>query len=167
VRYSANNVSADCLEIFLALRDWPEDPSARRIRARPARASWISGAPLPYAASMVSSGSPPPFDRALALARCDGDTALLELLVAGIPTEGAEQVAAAAAALRSGDARGVRSAAHRLKGSLQCVAAGPAEAAACTVEAAGHDGDLERAKIALDVLRTELERLYTALRSSG
>jgi HPt (histidine-containing phosphotransfer) domain-containing protein len=105
----------------------------------------------------------PPLDRALALHRCDGDALLLDKLLAGIAQEGAEQLAAIKDGLERRDAPRVRLAAHRLKGSLQCVAAGPAEAAALDVEVAARDGDLARATTGCDRLRNELARLSCEL----
>ncbi len=110
---------------------------------------------------------PPPLDRALALHRCDGDPLLLDKLLAGIAQEGAGQLAAIEDGLQCGDAPRVRLAAHRLKGSLQCVAAGPAEAAARHVEVAAHAGDLERATIGCERLRDELARLSRQLPPIG
>lgn len=105
----------------------------------------------------------PPIDRALALRRCDGDALLLDKLLAGIGQEGEGQLAAIQDGLERNDAPRVRLAAHRLKGSLQCVAAGPAEAAALDVEAAARDGDLVRATSGCDRLRDELARLSREL----
>lgn len=105
----------------------------------------------------------PAIDRPLALRRCDGDELLLDRLLAGIAEEGEGQLAAIKDALARRDAPRVRLAAHRLKGSLQCVAAGPAEAAALVVEVAARDGDLARATNACDELRDELARLSREL----
>lgn len=105
----------------------------------------------------------PPIDRALALRRCDGDALLLDKLLAGIAEEGEGQLAAIRDGLKRSDAPRVRLAAHRLKGSLQCVAAGPAEAAAHHVEVAAREGDLVRATRGCDRLRDELARLSREL----
>lgn len=108
----------------------------------------------------------PVIDRPLALRRCDGDDLLLDRLLAGIAQEGEGQLAAIKDGLERRDAPRVRLAAHRLKGSLQCVAAGPAEAAAHVVEVAAREGDLARATNACDELRDQLARLSRELAPS-
>jgi hypothetical protein len=113
----------------------------------PAVTAWssVSSSVCRHRDGPASPPLPPPLDRALALHRCDGDALLLDKLLAGIAQEGAGQLAAIKDGLECRDAPRVRLAAHRLKGSLQCVAAGPAEAAARVVEVAAREGDLARA----------------------
>lgn len=107
----------------------------------------------------------PPFDRTEALLRCDGSAELLEKIFASLEHEGVTQTAELDDAIAQGDAPRVSRTAHRLKGSLMCVAAGPAEAATLALEHSGRAGDLSMAKAQLATLRAELARLYPALRN--
>lgn len=113
---------------------------------------------------VVVSASPP-FDRTEALQRCDGSAELLEKIFASLEHEGVTQTAELDDAIAQGDAPRVSRTAHRLKGSLMCVAAGPAEAATLALEHSGRAGNLSMAKAQLATLRAELARLYPALRN--
>jgi HPt (histidine-containing phosphotransfer) domain-containing protein len=113
---------------------------------------------------VVVSASPP-FDRTEALQRCDGSAELLEKILASLEHEGVTQTAELDDAIAQGDAPRVSRTAHRLKGSLMCIAAGPAEAATLALEHSGRAGDLSMAKAQLATLRAELARLYPALRN--
>ena len=114
-------------------------------------------------ASAPPASAAPPFDPVVALERCAGSSELMHQVLAGLPLECTQQAAAVGEAIRDGDARRVVQAAHRLKGSLQCIAAGPAEAAAKALEHGARDGDLARGPAQLTALNVELERLYAAI----
>jgi CheY-like chemotaxis protein/HPt (histidine-containing phosphotransfer) domain-containing protein len=98
--------------------------------------------------------------------RCtDGDTHLLSELAGIFLRDCQRQMSAVRDAVTHGDASGVESAAHVLKGSVGSFAAFAAVAAAGKLEHLGHAREMAGAKDALALLEIEIERLQPALRS--
>ena len=98
-----------------------------------------------------------------ALGRLGGDRELLRELSGTFLDQAPRWMAAIREAIDSGDAAGVRAAAHPLKGSLGTFAATPAAAAAQWLETMGRDGDLTNGRDALAMLEREMARLTPAL----
>lgn len=153
-----------CVPLGLLLaRRRPDAPTPDREPLPAVPATPVQTPPVPAARSEPPPSAAPAFDRALALERCADDEALLLHLIETLPAEAREQTTALADALAAADARQVRHHAHRLKGSLQYIAAEPAEAAATAIERSAVAGDLAAAADTFVLLRAELERLYQAL----
>lgn len=102
-------------------------------------------------------------DLAAALERTGGDRELLAEVAQMCLEDMPEMVGAIRSSLAGGDADAVRKAAHKLKGSLVALAAGPASDAAYAVERLGAEGHLDRAAEALRALEAEIDRLRPAL----
>jgi CheY-like chemotaxis protein len=105
------------------------------------------------------------FDRNLALARVDGDEALLADLARLFLDESPNMLAALQTALAENDAARLERAAHSLKGAVSTFAARDAVDAALKLERLGRAGDLEEAPQACDALESQLERLRIALQA--
>jgi PAS domain S-box-containing protein len=118
-------------------------------------------APAPPAAPDVDGAAL--LDRTEALRRVAGDARLLRELVGLFLGDCPRLLDALRAALARGDAGQVRIAAHTLKGSLLCFAAGPAALAAQHLEALAARGDLTGAADAADALTREIDRLRPVL----
>src|SRR5207248_2648635 len=80
------------------------------------------------------------FDPAAALAVVDGDRELLRLTVDAFAAQADEMREAIRRAIAAGDASALSCAAHKLKGSLACLGANAALAAAERLEAVGRLG---------------------------
>jgi HPt (histidine-containing phosphotransfer) domain-containing protein len=127
----------------------------------------------PRATSHAVSSPPTPqvptadtaFDIEAALARVDGDRALLVELVEIFSKEYPTTLAALQAAVATNDSQAVYHAAHTLKGSVGNFGATAAMEAARTLEMLGRQGELSEATAALAVLEEELGRLHSALES--
>jgi signal transduction histidine kinase/CheY-like chemotaxis protein/HAMP domain-containing protein len=100
-------------------------------------------------------------DLAAALRMVDGDRALLREVAETFLGDCPERVTVLRDALRAGDPAGVRAVAHRLKGSLGALGAGPAQAAAARLEARAREGNLDGA----DALGQQLERELVGVRT--
>jgi len=104
-------------------------------------------------------------DRAAALDLAGGDPDLLREVLQMTQDGCAEGLAAIRAASAAAEVQQLRQAAHRLKGTLVAVAAGPAGEAAAAVELAARGGDLDAARAAIAVLEREVVRLQPVLQS--
>jgi CheY-like chemotaxis protein/HPt (histidine-containing phosphotransfer) domain-containing protein len=104
-------------------------------------------------------------DRAVALARVDGDETLLADLARLLLEESPKMLAAVQAAVSEGDARRLERAAHSLKGAVSTFAAHAAVEAAVRLERLGRAGDLAEAPQACAALEAQIEKLRTALQS--
>ena len=102
-------------------------------------------------------------DHDLALARVDGDQALLSDLAKLFCEECPRMVAAVREAVSSRDAKSLERAAHSLKGSIATFAAQGAHDAALQLERLARAGDLSAAENAYLVLANEIQRLKPAL----
>jgi PAS domain S-box-containing protein len=102
-------------------------------------------------------------DVAEAMNRVAGDQNLLRSMIALFFEECPKEVAKVRAALESGDAVGLRRAAHTLKGTIGIFGRREAYAAAERLEALGRRGDLAAAVPALTALEGALARLNPAL----
>ena len=102
-------------------------------------------------------------DRALALARVDGDEALLADLAKLFCEESPQMMAAVQAAVSARDAERLHRAAHSLKGAVATLAAGKAFDAALHLERLGRAGDLADVDKVYAVLEEEIERLRSVL----
>jgi HPt (histidine-containing phosphotransfer) domain-containing protein len=109
--------------------------------------------------------APGVLDAAAALRGTDGDTHLLSELAGIFLRDCQRQMSAVRDAVTYGDASGVESAAHVLKGSVGSFAAFAAVEAAGKLEHLAHAREMAGAKDALALLEIEIERLQPALRS--
>lgn len=94
-----------------------------------------------------------------------GDDELLYEVIAAFLQEAPQTMSQLESAIAFGDSKTVRRAAHTLKGNLRALGAGTACATALSVENAGRDGDLDRAKAQFGQLGEELEVVVAELGS--
>jgi len=106
-------------------------------------------------------------DRNLALARVDGDQALLADLAKLFCEESPKMLAAVKEALSAKDAERLQRAAHSLKGAVSTLAAQKAFDAALRLERLGRAGDLGEADKAYAALESQIERLRAVLENLG
>ena len=99
------------------------------------------------------------------LARMGGDRDAVRQLVEVFRQDCTPLLADMAEAVRTGDARKLKMAAHTLKGMVAFFAADRATAAALALEQLGEAGDLTGAAAAVDVLTREVSDMEPALRS--
>jgi PAS domain S-box-containing protein len=118
-----------------------------------------AGRPEPPAAPAAKD--PAALDCEALLARVGGDRGLLRQLVDLFVGRSADLVAAMGRALQAGDAKGVRVAAHGLKGSASYLGATAVQESARRLEEAGASGELRGAERTLAVLQ-DLVRAATA-----
>jgi len=102
-------------------------------------------------------------DSSVALARVEGDKALLQELAELFLEEGPTLLSDVREAVAAGEPEEVRCTAHKLKGSVGTFAAKAAVEAALKLETMGHDGDLAEAEDAYAGLEIEMERLRQTL----
>jgi len=114
--------------------------------------------------SRIDDLDQPVLDRAAALEQAAGDPDILRDVLQLVEESCTECLAAILAAAANREVDRLRQAAHRLKGSLVSVAAGPAGAAAAAVEVAARQEDLAAAQAAIPALEREIERLRPVLR---
>jgi CheY-like chemotaxis protein len=105
------------------------------------------------------------FDRAAAMERVGEDLELFHELVEMFLAESPAWFAALVAAIKAGDAPGVKRTAHTIKGAVSTFAAQRAWDAALCLETMGREGNLREAKTGLAELREALQRLEGALRA--
>lgn len=117
---------------------------------------------LADAGGTVPSGR---FDRTVALARANGDSALLAELSGLFLDETPQTLAAIERALATSDLAAVERLAHRLKGSLLTLAASPAAGLALELETAARSRSLETCAPMLAELTEELALLTPELES--
>ena len=113
--------------------------------------------------SQMNTAGQQPMDQEAALERAGGEFELLVELANMCLADTPEALDSIRDALAGGDAKGVQSAAHKLKGSLLVLAADPASEAAYQLETIGAKGSLDNAAQALSTLEQEIERLRPAL----
>ena len=106
-------------------------------------------------------------DRNLALARVDGDEALLADLAKLFCEESPKMMAAVQQAIAAKDAERLERAAHSLKGAVATLAAQKAFDAALRLERLGRAGDLSEAERAYEALESQIERLRSVLETLG
>ena len=104
-------------------------------------------------------------DRNLALARVDGDEALLADLAKLFCEESPKMLAALLQAVSRKDAERLQRAAHSLKGAVATFAAHDAFEAALKLERLGRAGDLSGAEKAYEALESQIERLRSVLQT--
>jgi CheY-like chemotaxis protein len=124
------------------------------LRPRPAEA--VAGAPAEESGVEV-------WDRAATLARIEGDAELLAEMVRLFLEDGPKLVASICEAVSRRDAKALEQAAHTLKGSVSNFSAPSAFEAAQRLEMMGRQSDLNHAAEACSALKTEMERLKSAL----
>ena len=112
---------------------------------------------------MTPSSPSDVIDEAAVLERVDGDRELLGHLVGMFFDDTPKVLSDLEQGVARQDPKAVDLAAHRLKGALLTLAAGPAGEAALKLEQLGKRGDLAEAEAALDALRRELARLTPVL----
>ena len=100
-----------------------------------------------------------------ALAAVNGSESLLTELSAIFSREGPRLLGQMETAIQDGDAAGLRIAAHTLKGSSRYFGDNPVSEQAIHIEKFAADGQLEKAEEPLDLLRSALPRLLTALKN--
>jgi HPt (histidine-containing phosphotransfer) domain-containing protein len=103
------------------------------------------------------------FDRETALARVDGDLALLQELIRIFLDDFPRQLAEIRQAIDAKDAPRLSRAAHSLGGAVANFGAEPAHQAALQLEAISARADMARAAAAAAELEQALERLHPAL----
>jgi two-component system, sensor histidine kinase and response regulator len=104
-------------------------------------------------------------DHKLALARLDGDEALLTDLARLFLEEGPKMLNAVQVALADKDAARLERAAHSLKGAVSTFAAQAAFDAALKLERLGRAGELEESQKVYAALESQIQRLRVALES--
>ena len=104
-----------------------------------------------------------PLDRAEALGRVCGNSALLRELAGLLLEDSSKWIGEIREALRAGDAAGLRRAAHTLRGSVSNFGARPTEEAAGRLEALARAGDLPAAAEGFRVLEGALAGLRAEL----
>ena len=103
------------------------------------------------------------FDSGELLARLDGDWDFLGETVQMLSEDGIRLLGEIRQAALDGDAAGVGSAAHTLKGMLSNFCAAASVAAALDLERLGKAGDFAAAPAAIDVLEARLSALIAEL----
>lgn len=103
-------------------------------------------------------------DRADLLRRIGGDSEFLVELVEIFQTDGELQLERARAALEAGEADGLRSAAHTIKGTAANIGGNQAAAAALALEKLGRSNKLDDANQAIETLAREVDLLVDELR---
>jgi HPt (histidine-containing phosphotransfer) domain-containing protein len=94
---------------------------------------------------------------------CAGDESLVQEVLELFRNESASLLGDVCTAVKGRDAIAVKRSAHRLKGALVSLGAGPSVAAARELERMGSDGDISRAEPALSTLELEMLRLMSAI----
>jgi signal transduction histidine kinase/DNA-binding response OmpR family regulator len=120
--------------------------------------------------ALLEEGARPPslaLDRAALLARVGGDEELLADLARLFVEDCPARLAAVGRAADAGDAQGLRSAAHQLRGALGLFGVPAAVQAAAELERIGRSGDLRRWADVFAVLQRETNRLVAALSAGG
>jgi HPt (histidine-containing phosphotransfer) domain-containing protein len=117
---------------------------------------------VPLLDTLEEAGSP--LDWEEALARLDGNEALLQELAVLFCEEGTRLMTGIREAIAQGETDELRRAAHTLKGSAGMFVAKPAVEAALRLEAMARDGDLSRIENACSSLDEAMSRLLPALR---
>lgn len=112
---------------------------------------------------MMEMNSTRVFDAARLLALAGGDEALVKVVVNVFLSDAPSLWNSLEEASEQGDADALARAAHKLKGSLLNMAAGPALAVARELEVLAREGRLEEARQRVSTLRAELARLRKAL----
>ena len=100
-----------------------------------------------------------PVDVEAAMARVEGDVALLAELTDGFVRDAPGQIEALRAAVAAGDARRVERVAHHLNGGASAIGAVGLVALATDLERAGREGCLERAPVLVEALSPELDEV--------
>jgi HPt (histidine-containing phosphotransfer) domain-containing protein len=103
------------------------------------------------------------FDRAALLDRLDGDTNLLEQILAVFLADCPARLAAVDAAMTTRHAAGLADAAHALKGAALNLSANRLADVAGALESAGHRGDLDAAPALVASLHREVTLLMELL----
>ena len=106
-------------------------------------------------------------DRALALARVDGDEELLADLAKLFCEESPKMMAAVREAVEARDPDRLQRAAHSLKGAVATLAAQRVFEAALRVERLGRSGDMSQVDKAYALLEMQVQRLRTVLETVG
>jgi HPt (histidine-containing phosphotransfer) domain-containing protein len=111
----------------------------------------------------AESRQPAVFDREAALARVDGDVALLQELIRIFLDDFPRQLAEIRQAIAAKDAKRLGRAVHSLGGAVGNFGAEPAHEAALRLEAISARSDMARAGAAAADLEHALEQLFPAL----
>ncbi len=106
---------------------------------------------------------PPAIDAARLLEYVGGDRSVIEELVEMFVQERSTILTAVIQAIVHESPRELEFAAHRLKGTFGALAADPACAAARRLESIAHTGDLSKAEVVLNDLRSQLGRMESEL----
>jgi len=114
--------------------------------------------------SLIPAAEADPIDRQALLVRVGGDQQLLNEVVQLFLADCPIRIAELQAAVDARDARGIRSAAHALKGSAGNLSATGLASAARTLERIGAEGRIEAAPAALRQLAVEAALAMDALR---
>jgi HPt (histidine-containing phosphotransfer) domain-containing protein len=109
------------------------------------------------------SQAEPAFDPAGLLDRACGDVELMRELVVLFLNESPRHCASLEEAMASANGDGIIDAAHKLRGCLLNLSAGPSSAAALKVEVLGREGRLAELPTAMKALLAELGSLRDAL----
>ena len=118
----------------------------------------------PPAATVEGIDAVPVFDHATVMARLDGDEALFNEVIQLFLEDCPAQLTVIKAAIDSGDADGLRMAAHTLKGAAGNMSAKKLFEAAQTLERLGAAGRLEAARAAWRTLSAEAVQVMDTLR---
>jgi signal transduction histidine kinase/CheY-like chemotaxis protein len=141
-------------------------PSIPPSSLRPSPGSRGSDPRVEDDAPRAPSGDAPIVDRAAALARVEGDDALLDELVDVFLVECPKWMREIDAALAAEDAARLRRAAHTVKGAADHCGGTRAHEAAAAVERAGTSADFAAARPLAERVRAELADLVQALRAA-
>jgi PAS domain S-box-containing protein len=129
-------------------------------------ASLNSPGPAPSQETPDRNGTPP-FDRPGALAQLGGDEELFRELTELFPIDANRLLAELRKAVSSGDAGGIRRAAHGLKGAASALCGTVVASTAMQLEHVGAGTDLAHAESLLHELEREVGRLVVALSSNA
>jgi HPt (histidine-containing phosphotransfer) domain-containing protein len=110
----------------------------------------------------ASEGTPQvssPVEWETVLRRCSGKPALAEKVLGKLASQAEAALVGMAASVASGDAVGIASLAHGLKGAAGMASASDLQAVAARLEEMGRSADLQLATTAIDQLKAEIDRL--------
>ena len=108
-----------------------------------------------------------PYDHGRLLITTGGNEDLARELISIFLDSYEEMIDSLSLAMQRGRAEELRSAAHKLKGSLSSLGAGTTLEQAAALEEMGSEENLEQAETAFNQLKIDMDALVTELRTTG